>query len=255
MEQSEILLYEELQSNAFPALQIVMYDGWSVRFGGGFTYRVNCANAMYPERLPAAEKVRFVDELYQRSDLNMSIFKFHDGMDPAQREACEAELDQMGYATERSGNIYVCDLTSFYRLPNAQVRIESVMTKQWLDGFLTMNGTAEAQRLAASIMLQNIAFPIAATSIWEDGRMIACGLGVMERGRIGLYDIYVDAACRRRGLGGDICTAIMNYGRDNGCHTAYLQCLSDNLGAQKMYDQLGYSETYHYWFRTRRFES
>ena len=58
MNRREILLYEELQTNAFPALQTVMYDGWSVRFGGGFTYRVNCANPMYPEALPGAEKVR-----------------------------------------------------------------------------------------------------------------------------------------------------------------------------------------------------
>ena len=37
MNQQEISFYEELQCNAFPALQNVMYDGWSVRFGGGFT--------------------------------------------------------------------------------------------------------------------------------------------------------------------------------------------------------------------------
>ena len=81
--------------------------------------------------------------------------------------------------------------------------------------------------------------------------MIACGLGVLERGYVGLYDIYVDASCRRRGLGGDICTAIMQYGKSMGCHTAYLQCLTDNLGARALYDLLGYHETYHYWFRTK----
>ena len=62
MNRWEILLYEELQTNAFPALQTVMYDGWSVRFGGGFTYRVNCANPMYPETLPGAEKVRYTEQ-------------------------------------------------------------------------------------------------------------------------------------------------------------------------------------------------
>ena len=255
MEQSEIIRYEELQSNAFPALQIVMYDGWSVRFGGGFTYRVNCANAMYPEHLPPAEKIAYVHTLYQKSDLPMSIFKFHDGMEPARLSACESELDQLGYGTERSGNIFVCDLDAFSRQPNTEVRIESIMTDQWLDGFLTMNGTADHQREAASQMLKNIAFPIAAASIWENGTMSACGLGVMEQGFVGLYDIFVDASCRRRGLGGDICTAIMQHGKSSGCRTAYLQCLSDNFGARKMYDQLGYRETYHYWFRTKRFES
>ena len=251
MDHSEILLYEELQTNAFPALQTVMYDGWSVRFGGGFTYRVNCANPMYPEALPGAEKVRYVEQLYRDSGLSKSIVKLHDGMDPAQLAVCAQALDELGYGTERSGNIFVCPLESFTRIPNTETIIDSAMTGPWLDGFLTVNGTADAQRDAAVKMLQNIAYPIAAASIEENGRMIACGLGVLERGYVGLYDIYVDASCRRRGLGGDICTAIMQYGKSMGCHTAYLQCLTDNLGARALYDLLGYHETYHYWFRTK----
>ena len=102
-------------------------------------------------------------------------------------------------------------------------------------------------------MLRSIAYPIAAASIWEDEVMAACGLGVLERGYVGLYDIFVDPRFRRRGLGGDICTAIMNFGKEQGCRTAYLQCLSDNHGAIAMYDQLGYERTYEYWFRTKRF--
>lgn len=65
MNKQEISFYEELQCNAFPALQNVMYDGWSVRFGGGFTYRVNCANPMYPETLPAREKIEYTESLYR----------------------------------------------------------------------------------------------------------------------------------------------------------------------------------------------
>ena len=77
------------------------------------------------------------------------------------------------------------------------------------------------------------------------------GLGVLERGHVGLYDIYVDAACRRRGLGGDICSAIMLHGKNRGCDTAYLQVLADNFGARRLYHQLGYEETYGYWFRVK----
>ena len=253
MEKSEILLYEELQCNAFPALQNVMYDGWSVRFGGGFTYRVNCANPMYESQLPAEKKVSFVEQLYRESNLNMSIFKLHEGMDPAQLMACQTVLDQQGYGTERDGNIFVCSLKRFNMTPGADVRIETAMTDQWLSGFLTMNGTADAQRAAAESMLRNIVYPIAAASILENGVMVACGLGVMERGYIGLYDIYVDASCRRRGFGTDICAAIMNYGAEHGCKTAYLQVLSDNQAARDMYRRMGYTETYEYWFRTKSF--
>ena len=253
MEKQEILFLEELQANAFPALQTLMYDGWSVRFGGGFTYRVNDANPMYPEVLPVEEKIVYVEGLYRSSGLNMAIFKLHEGMDPERLRACGALLDALGYGTERDGNIYLCDLLAFRRTPEVTVRIEEDMTEDWLEAFLTMNGTAGAQKQAAKTMLKNIACPIAAASIWEDGGMAACGLGVLERGYVGLYDIFVDPGFRRRGLGGDICAAIMNYGKENGCHTAYLQCLAGNHGAIAMYRQLGYEKSYEYWFRTKRF--
>lgn len=248
-----VLFLEELQNNAFPALQTVMYDGWSVRFGGGFTYRVNCANPMYPETLPVGEKVRYVENLYRESGLSMAIFKLHEGMDMYTMLSCQNELNSRGYETERVGNIFLCDLTSFEKTPNVEVRVESQMTEEWLEGFLTMNGTVEHQKTAAGEMLKNIHYPIFAASIWEEGRMIACGLGVAERGHVGLYDIFVDKDCRRRGLGGDICTAIMNSGKAMGCNTAYLQVLAENTGARALYRKLGYREDYEYWFRTKRF--
>lgn len=251
MNQQEICFFEELQANAFPALHTVQYDGWAVRFGGGFTYRVNCANPMYSEALPIGEKIDYVERLYQESDLDKSIFKLHAGVEPKRLEETEKILAEKGYDRLRDGNIFVCDLHKFQKTPGTEVVVSGEMTDEWLDGFLTMNGTAQSQRPAAAEMLKNIHYPIAAAAIYEDGKMIACGLGVVERGHVGLYDIYVDAACRRRGLGGDICTAIMNAGKDQGCHTAYLQVLADNFGARSLYRLLGYEETYGYWFRVK----
>lgn len=251
MNKQEIVFYEEIQANAFPALQTVQYDGWAVRFGGGFTYRVNCANPMYPECLPIEEKIDYTEKLYQTSDLSLSIFKLHEGMEAQRLQKCEEILAGKGYDRLRDGNIFICDLTSFDKTPAVEVVVSGEMTDQWLDGFLTMNGTADKQRQAAARMLKNIHYPIAAAAIYQDGKMIACGLGVIERGHVGLYDIYVDAGCRRRGLGGDICTAIMNAGKAQGCDRAYLQVLADNFGARALYKQLGYEESYGYWFRVK----
>lgn len=251
MNQTDIMRYEELQANAFPALQTVQYDGWAVRFGGGFTYRVNCANPMYPECLPVEEKIEYVEKLYEESELSLSIFKLHEGMEPSRIEKCEEILAGKGYDRLRDGNIFICDLEKFDKTPAVEVVVSGEMTDAWLDGFLTMNGTPDRQRDAASAMLKNIHYPIAAAAIYENGKMIACGLGVLERGHVGLYDIFVDATCRRRGLGGDICTAIMNAGKARGCNMAYLQVLADNFGARALYRGLGYEESYGYWFRVK----
>ena len=255
MDHDEILRYEELQHNAFPALRTVMYDGWAIRFGGNFTYRVNDANPMYASTLPVQEKVAYAEELYRGSGLEKAIFKIHEGMAPEDAQLLDSVLEARGYEKDRHGRIQVCPLQDFRLWPNApQTTIEPFMTDRWLEGFLTMNGTPEDQKAAAKEMLSSIVYPIAAASVWEDGEMIACGLGVLERGYVGLYDIYVDANHRRQGLGQDICSAIMQAGKARGCHTAYLQCLTSNTGARAMYARMGYEETYAYWFRLKRFK-
>ena len=241
--------FEELQSNAFPALQTVMYDGWSVRFGGGFTLRVNCANPMYAGTLPAEEKIDYVESLYSARSMPTMV-KVHDGM--ADRDSVNAELDERGYAEMRRGNIFICDLEKNAPKTSGLAVVEDVMTDSWLTDFLDMNGTTDpVQREAAFKMLKNIAMPIQAASIVENGRIIACGLGVYERGYVGLYDIFVDSSCRRRGLGAEICSAIMAKGKELGAHHAYLQVLADNFGARKLYYGLGYEESYEYWFRVK----
>ena len=251
MDKNEILFFEELQANAFPALQTLQYDGWSIRFGGGFTYRVNCANPFYEEHLDAEEKLSYVEDAYRASGLSKSIIKLHDAVEPDRLHYYEQRLNEKGYSSERRGNIYICPLADFEPAGKFDVVINPVMSDAWLQGFLTMNNTSPDQFSAASAMLKNIHLPIAAASISENGVMVACGLGVMERGYIGLYDIFVDAGQRRRGLGHDICSAIMEYGRKNGCHSAYLQVLSDNDGARAMYHRLGYYDTYEYWYRVK----
>jgi ribosomal protein S18 acetylase RimI-like enzyme len=248
-----IAFWEELQSNAFPALQTIFYDGWSVRFGGGFTYRVNCANPMYPGSLPAEEKINYVEQCYAKSGLDKVIFKLHDGMGD-EAAACEAILDRRGYASERSGNVFVCDLTAQPVRSTEGVVLETTPTDDWLGQFLDMNGTSDPmQRDAAFKMLKNIWYPTIAASIVRDGKMVACGLGVVERGCVGLYDIFVDPACRRQHLGDRLCAAIMEQGRTMGCHTAYLQVLTDNTAARRLYAGLGFREDYHYWFRLKKF--
>lgn len=42
-----------------------------------------------------------------------------------------------------------------------------------------------------------------------DGRMVASGLGILDRGHVGLYAIYVDPSCRHKGFARAICSTIL----------------------------------------------
>ena len=82
-----------------------------------------------------------------------------------------------------------------------------------------------------------------------DGRHVAWGLGVAERGYVGLYDIVVSPELRGIGLGRRVLTSLMAWGRDEGAHTAYLQVREDNEVARSLYESLGFEVAYRYTHR------
>ena len=57
---------------------------------------------------------------------------------------------------------------------------------------------------------------------------MAWGLGVVERGYVGLYDIVVAPDLRGIGLGRRVVTSLMAWGCREGAHSAYLQVREEN---------------------------
>ena len=68
---------------------------------------------------------------------------------------------------------------------------------------------------------------------------------------MGLYAIYVDASCRRKGLGRCICSSILSEAKKKGAEHAYLQVVKGNVHAKHLYTTLGYEDFYTYWFRAK----
>jgi len=71
-------------------------------------------------------------------------------------------------------------------------------------------------------------------------------------GWIGFYDIIVDPAFHRQGLGQHLMQALMAWGRVGGAHRGYLQVMIDNQPGLALYAKLGFKEAYRYWYRTKR---
>ena len=84
-----------------------------------------------------------------------------------------------------------------------------------------------------------------------DGRMVASGLGILDRDHIGLYAIYVDVSCRRKNFARAICSTILSQAQKKGAKYAYLQVVKGNTHARHLYETLGYEYFYTYWFRSK----
>ncbi|WP_245997120.1 GNAT family N-acetyltransferase [Brevibacillus invocatus] len=87
--------------------------------------------------------------------------------------------------------------------------------------------------------------------MYHENEVVACGLGVLDSGYIGLYDIVTDSRCRKQGFGEQLVLHLLQWGRDNGAEISYLQVIADNRPALGLYAKLGYQEVYRYWYRIK----
>ena len=83
------------------------------------------------------------------------------------------------------------------------------------------------------------------------GRIAGTGLGILDRNYIGIYAIHVREDLRRLGLARLICTTLLERGKLCGAEKAYLQCVTDNLPAKRLYRSLGFRKFYSCWFRVK----
>ena len=144
-------------------------------------------------------------------------------------------------------------LPSFLLYPNDTIVLfQDRITDDWITSLFRLNGTTNPtlRRIVPS-MFKAIPKETIVASIEIDGRMVASGLGIMDRGHVGLYAIYVDASCRHKGYGCAICSSILSEARKKGASKAYLQVVKGNTYAKTLYTSLGFQDLYTYWFRVK----
>ena len=74
----DIILFEEMASNAHVALNIMQYDGWILKFSEGHTNRANSVSMIYPSIISVNEKIQNCEKIYSEQNLPC-VFKLTDG--------------------------------------------------------------------------------------------------------------------------------------------------------------------------------
>ena len=236
---------EEVSMNAWPALQTVHADGWVLRFGGGYTRRANSVHPLYPSTGDLDERVRFCEKLYGGQGL-ATTFKLTKAALPTD---LDARLADRGYHTDASTGVQVMDLRGWSGRPQPAVTLAETPTHAWLSGYCRMSGVSDDHRVTLERILQSILPARRFASISVDGKVIACGLGVLQCGFIGFYDIVTDAAFRRQGHAIQLIESLLSWAREQSARRAYLQVVLSNAPALALYARLGFRELYRYWYR------
>jgi ribosomal protein S18 acetylase RimI-like enzyme len=242
-----ITTIEELSLNAWAALQTLLYDGWVIRFSNGYTKRANSVNPLYPSRMDLEEKLRFCESLYREKGVPV-VFKLTTAIYPRD---LDEKLEERGYQKDSPTSVQSVDLESLHFQRTSEIKIQESLSNEWLDSFCAMSAISVQHRETLRKILNNIIPRHCFVSLTSGGRVVACGLGVLQSGYIGLFDIVTDPGFRRRGNGQQVVHSIMAWGKENGAKTVYLQVMLNNPPALRLYAKLGYTEQYQYWYRVK----
>lgn len=240
---------EELSMNALPALDTNLYDGWVLRFSNGYTKRANSINPIYLSSIDVKSKIKAVEQQYLSRGLQV-VYKITEYSYP---NDLEESLKKAAYRMEGETSVQVLELDNYSEKQTTNVEIFNGVTDKWLSSFYMLNGVEEIHRPILRKILQRInGITYYALITGEKGTVLSCGLGVLEGEYIGLYDIVTNREYRNRGYGTEVLHSLLNLGREQGAKYAYLQVVSNNLPARKLYSKLGFVEKYKYWYRIKK---
>ena len=243
--EKKIKKIEDMSLNAWPSHKMELYDGWILRFSYFYTHRTNSVEQFGASMLPWCEKIPYCEHEYQRLG-TPAIFK----ISPLVSQDFDYVLENRGYEIQHTTQVMTVQLKKAnLDTPYEQVSFSDTIPSEWIESLFSLKGTVNPiHRTVVPSMYRAIPKETICASIRKDGKIIATGLGILDRDYIGIYAIHVREDYRKRGYARQICTGLLEHGMQQGAQNAYLQVVSGNP-AHYLYESLGFEDLYTYWFR------
>jgi len=225
----------------------MLYDGWIIRFADGYTKRANSVNPLYSSSIDINEKIHFCESVYQQRSLPV-VFKMTSSVYPGD---LDEQLHANGYQIDSPTSVQTIDLgtVNFQGVSSAEFQDE--LSDAWLENFCRMSAVPMLHTRTLQKILMNIVPKRCFVSIQSNHKIVACGLGVLQSGYVGLFDIVTAKEFRNRGYAQQIVKSVLAWGKQNQAQTGYLQVMIDNVPALHLYSKIGFSEQYQYWYRIK----
>jgi GNAT superfamily N-acetyltransferase len=236
---------EEASLNAWPAAQQMLYDGWVVRFSSGYTKRANSVNPLYESTLDLGHKIDTCEGLYADRGLP-AIFRLNRWSSPAELDAI---LDRRGYRRHAPTTVMTLGLEGASFGAPAASEMREVSLEEWLVYFSAFSGAHDDANRLHKRILSAIPSRCLRAILVDRGKVVACSLGVLDGGFLGLFDLVTDPAHRRKGHGSSLVAAQLEWALEQGAGHAYLQVVDENTPARGLYAGLGFEPLYGYWYR------
>ena len=253
---NKIQILEELSLNALPCLQQILYDGWILRFAEGYTKRANSVTPLYPSSQDIIQKIHRCEQIYRDFNLN-PIFRL---TNISQLKTLDRTLEQLGYQKKSNVSVQVKTITDSNVFKSNYPKITSCdrsitlsndLSEEWLDHFVHAASLPIQHWETLSTMLQIIPTQTCYAWLKDKYRFCSCGLGVLENNYLGLFFIVTAKKQRRKGHAERLISTMLNWGQSKGATLAYVQVETENLKAINLYNKLGFTEVYQYFYHIK----
>jgi ribosomal protein S18 acetylase RimI-like enzyme len=244
MQANQIATIETLAANALVAHHKESYDGWRLRYNGGVTRRANSVLAEFRGSLPLAEKIARAEDWYKQLGVK-ARFQLCSASQP---EHLLAELLRRGYSRHSGAHIQIGTISDLLSKASRTVEVSLMPapSKEWLELYeITENAAPEKAHIRRQ-MLERLE-PLSVFALAKiKGENAAVGLGVFENDYVGIFNMATLPAMRKKGAASTILQKLAHWGQQQGARQLYLQVATENLGAQQVYEKLGFSTLYKY---------
>ena len=240
---AEVRRLEEMAFRGWPALNSRDLAGWRLRFSGGYTKRANSINALGPDAQCDAKTLAALEAPYlalgQKPTWRLT---------PLAPAAMTELLADRGYPAIERSLVQVCPLHAGFA-GDPEVRIFPQATPAWIEAFCAHSPVRPEHRATMQRMLASIAAPAGFAFVEEAGQPLAMAIGAVDGDHMGLFDVLVMPAARRRGLARRVTESLYAWAWRAGARFAYLQVVATNTAAMPLYAAQGFRTLYEYEYR------
>ncbi|MBB4040665.1 ribosomal protein S18 acetylase RimI-like enzyme [Microvirga flocculans] len=241
---SLIIGLESRLLNAWPSFDYQAYDGWILRLANGYSKRANSATPFLPGATLDDGLIDYMIARFVEANVRPTF-----RLNGVEAPEADERLRLRGFKEIEPTHVLTAPVKSGDREIDPEVALEPHASKRWVRAAAESYGGDKADDETLMRIVSRIRQKAAFATLSLDDKPVAWGLGVAERGYIGLYDIVVAPDLRGIGLGRRVVSSLMAWGAAQGAHTAYLQVREENEIARSLYGAFGFQTAYRYTHR------
>jgi N-acetylglutamate synthase len=245
---------ETLERSAFdawPAEEVESQAGWRLRATRGVTRRANSVWTFEATgEACAEERVAYAEAWYTSRHL-APTFQVTDRSRP---EGLDSVLAQRGYVVDAPVSIQTAATSDVLATTSRGDAIgrETCVSRACSDEWFELSAHRGRFARVAGIyreLLQRIGSGARFALARVDGQPVAVGLGVVDRGWMGIFAMLTLPSVRRAGAARAVLAGLADSARDEGIEALYLQVERGNAAAIALYAGATFRELYGYHYR------